>query len=168
MNFLELVRKRKSIRQFDTKEIEQEKLNYILECARLAPSGVNYQPWLFYIVKSDEKKHEVQKSYARQWFKSAPIYIVACADSKISWKRSYDLKDHGDIDLSIAIEHICLAAAEQELGTCWVCNFDPKICSDALDLPEHIYPVAIIPIGYFSSQQDAKTRKSSEEIIKTI
>ena len=164
MNFLELVKKRGSIRKFDPKEVEQEKLDYILECARFAPSAVNFQPWLFYIVKSDHQKKELQKSYPRQWFEQASLYIVACADKNKSWKRSFDLKDHADIDLSIAIEHICLAATEQGLGTCWVCNFDPEICSKVLNLPETVYPVAIIPLGYSVAQPVTKIRKSPEEI----
>ncbi|MDH6306750.1 nitroreductase [Parabacteroides sp. PF5-5] len=168
MNFLELIRKRRAIRQFDSKEVEQEKLDYILECARFAPSAVNIQPWLFFIVKSEEKKKDLQKAYPNRWIDSAPFYIVACADSEQSWKRSYDSKNHVDVDLSIAIEHICLAAAEQGLGTCWVCNFDPIICSQALELSEHIHPVAIIPIGYHSSVVKPQVRKPIKEIVKTI
>lgn len=103
MNFLELVKERRAIRQFDFKEVEQEKLDYILECARLAPSAVNIQPWLFFIVKSEEKKRNLQKAYPNRWIDSASLYIVACADSEQSWKRSYDNKDHVDVDLSIAI-----------------------------------------------------------------
>ena len=168
MDFLELVKKRRSIRQFDHKDVEPEKLDYIMECARLAPSAVNYQPWLFFIVKSDNQKLKLQKSYSRQWFEQAPLYIVACADKSKSWKRSFDSKDHADIDLAIAVEHICLAATEQGLGTCWVCNFDPQICSEALELPENIYPVAIMPLGYYSMQIGTQIRKPMEEIVKTI
>lgn len=168
MNFLELVKERRAIRQFDFKEVEQEKLDYILECARFAPSAVNIQPWLFFIVKSEEIKRNLQKAYPNRWIDSASLYIVACADSEQSWKRSYDNKDHVDVDLSIAIEHICLAAAEQGLGTCWVCNFDPTICSQALVLTEHMHPVAIIPIGYYSSVVKPQVRKPIKEIVKTI
>ena len=168
MDFLELVKKRRSIRQFDRKDVEQEKLDYIMECARLAPSAVNYQPWLFFIVKSETQKRKLQQSYSKQWFEQAPLYIVACADKSKSWKRTFDSKDHVDIDLAIAVEHICLAATEQGLGACWVCNFDPTICSETLNLPEYTYPVAIIPIGYYSTQIGTQIRKSMEEIVQTI
>ena len=53
-----------------------------------------------------------------------------------------------DIDVAIAIEHLCLAAAEQGLGTCWVCNFRVQLCQELFKLPEEWYPAAIIPIGY--------------------
>lgn len=168
MNFLELVKKRRSIRQFVSKVVEQEKLDYILECARFAPSAVNIQPWLFFVVQSDTKKRELQKAYPNRWIDSAPVYIVACADSDPSWKRSYDSKDHADIDLSIAIEHICLAATEQGLGTCWVCNFDPSICVQALGLTNNIYPVAIIPIGYYNTELKPSNRKAIGQIVKII
>ncbi|MBK5719522.1 nitroreductase family protein [Dysgonomonas sp. Marseille-P4677] len=168
MNFLELTKKRRSIRQFISKEVEKEKLNYILECARFAPSAVNIQPWLFFVVQSDTKKRELQKAYPNRWIDSAPIYIVACADFEQSWKRSYDNKDHADIDLSIAIEHICLAATEQGLGACWVCNFDPSICSQALELQNSIYPVAIIPIGYYNTELKPSNRKAIEKVVKFI
>ena len=168
MDFLELVKKRRSIRQFLPKVVEQEKLDYILECARFAPSAVNYQPWAFFVVQSDAKKRELQKAYHNRWIDSAPVYIVACADSEQSWKRSHDGKGHADIDLAIAIEHICLAAAEQELGTCWVCNFDPSVCSLALELPNNVYPVAIIPTGYYNTELKAPNRKAIEQIVKII
>lgn len=169
MNFLELTKRRRSIRRFVSKEIEKEKIEYIMECVRRAPSAVNNQPWLFYFIKNEKIRKDLQKSYPREWFEKAPLYIVACADNNKSWKRSYDSKDFADIDLAIAIEHLCLAAAEQNLGTCWVCNFDPELCSKTLNLPEHIYPVAIIPIGYSDeSKSDERERKALEEIIRTL
>ena len=117
MNFLELVKARKSERDYTSQEVEQSKLDYILECARLAPSAVNFQPWHFLIVKSEEAKEKVRKCYNREWIKTAPMYIVVCGDTSQSWKRKSDGKDHCDIDVAITTEHICLAAAEQGLGT---------------------------------------------------
>jgi len=169
MTFLELVKSRISIRQYMSKKIEDEKIAYILECARLAPSAVNYQPWQFLVIKSDNVKLLIQECYHAKWFAEAPVYIVACADTALSWKRSFDGKDHADIDITIAVEHICLAATEQGLGTCWVCNFDSQKCSELLRLPENIHPVAIIPIGYTTQNISRNPiRKSNEEIIKII
>jgi len=97
------------------------------------------------------------------------VYIVACTDTALSWKRSFDGKDHADIDIAIAVEHICLAAAEQGLGTCWVCNFDTQKCSELLRLPENIHPAVIIPVGYTTQSISRNPiRKSNEEIIKII
>jgi len=169
MTFLELVKSRISIRQYTPKTVEDDKLAYILECARFAPSAVNYQPWQFLVIKNDDVKGLLQECYHAKWFAEAPVYIVACTDTAQSWKRSFDGKDHADIDVSIAVEHICLAAAEQGLGTCWVCNFDAQKCSELLKLPGNIHPVAIIPIGYTTQTISRNPhRKPNDEIVKII
>jgi len=169
MNFLELVKHRCSVRSFSDKEIEPEKLEYILECARLAPSAVNYQPWRFFVASSDEAKTKLQRCYNREWFTSAPLYILACGDTSQSWKRGSDGKDHLDIDVAIAVEHICLAAAEQGLGTCWVCNFDAALCRQELNLPENLIPVAIIPLGYPAVTIERKgSRKDIGDIVEKL
>lgn len=169
MDLLELISKRRSIRQFTSEDVEQEKLDYVMECVRLAPSAANFQPWKFLIVKTDEKRILLQKCYARKWFMAAPVYIVAIGDSKQSWKRNYDRKDHYDVDVAIAVEHLVLAATEQELGTCWVCDFDAALCSQLLQLPQNEVPVAIIATGYPARILDKViSRKSIQEISSTI
>ena len=87
MSFLELARKRCSIRKYAPKNVEQEKIDYILEAARLAPSAVNYQPWYFVWVQSAEGKAKLQECYPREWFKQAPYYLIVCGDHQQSWKR---------------------------------------------------------------------------------
>ncbi len=170
MKFIELVGKRRSIRKYTQQLVEQDKIDYILEAARLAPSAVNFQPWYFILIKSEEGKKKIQKCYNRDWFKQAPYYLIACGDHNQSWKRS-DLKDHLDIDVAIATEHICLAAAEQGLGTCWVCNFDANLCKKYFNIPQSIEPLVFIPFGY-PAEEDAfsdkftKKRKPIDEILK--
>lgn len=148
MNFLELAKERRSVRSYTSQEVEEAKLHYLLECARLAPSAVNRQPWHFFVVKSEEKKRLLWQCYARDWFAQAPVYIVICADDAEAWVRQADGKNHADIDAAIVVEHLCLAAADLGLGTCWVCNFDVEKCSELLALPSHQRPVAILPVGY--------------------
>lgn len=170
MNFLELAQKRCSIRRYSSTEVAEEQLAYILEAGRLAPSAVNYQPWYFIVVRKEEGRRKLQECYTREWFKSAPAYILVCSDHEQSWKRSFDGKDHADIDVAIATEHISLAAAEQGLGSCWVCNFDPVLCRKHFNLPDSIEPAIILTIGYPESpdlfKQTPKKRKAKEEIIK--
>ncbi|GHT59639.1 nitroreductase [Bacteroidia bacterium] len=168
-NFLELVRKRTSVRSYSAQPIEQEKLDYVMESVRLAPSACNNQPWSFIIIKDKERLAQLVETYPRDWFRAAPACIVACGNHTESWKRPHDGKDHCDIDVSIAVTHLTLAAAEQGLGTCWVCHFDAKRCSEIFNLPAHIEPVALIPIGYPKDDEvfinNVKNRKSN--IIKT-
>lgn len=169
MNFLELTQKRFSARSYKPEAVEQEKLDYIIECARLAPSAVNFQPWHFLLIKSEEQRLKLQQCYPREWFTSAPVYIVVCADTSAAWVRQPDNKNHADIDAAIAAEHICLAATELGLGSCWVCNFDPETFSNLFQLPASTYPVAILPIGYVNEQpKHASTRKPTDEIITVL
>lgn len=169
MNFIELCKNRCSVRDFLPNPVEREKLEYLLEAARLAPSAVNFQPWLFLVVREEENRHKMQECYHREWFKSAPCYILICADHSHSWKRKVDGKDFSDVDASIAIEHMCLAAVEVGLGTCWVCNFDPQKVIDNFNLPENLEPIAILPVGYPNQQpcnEIPKVRKPMTEIVR--
>ena len=125
-----------------------------------AASAVNFQPWRFFVVASDARREALRRCYHREWFAEAPLCIAVCVDESVSWKRKSDGHDHADIDAAIAAEHICLAAAEQGLGSCWVCNFDVPLCREALELPATLRPVVLIPVGYPAQ----KKRKSPDEV----
>lgn len=166
MDFLELTKRRFSARSYKSDVVEQEKLNYIIECARFAPSAVNYQPWHFLIVKSEEQRLKVQQCYNREWFTGAPVYIIVCVDTSVAWVRKSDNKNHADIDAAIATEHICLAATSLGLGTCWVCNFDLEMLKANFQLPSEKCPVAIISLGYVNElPKHSSARKSVDEIV---
>ncbi len=147
MDFLHLARKRYSTRQFDSKTVEPDKLSRILEAGRIAPSAANYQPWYFIVITEIEQRKKFWSVYQQPWFMDARVYIVLCADHNTSWKRS-DGKDHSDIDIAIAADHMTLAATEIGLGTCWICHFDVAACRKILNLPDYIEPVVILPVGY--------------------
>lgn len=164
MNFEELCRTRRSVRAYAPQAVENEKLDYVLRCTALAPSAVNRQPWRFHVVTRPERLARLAEAYDRPWFASAPCVIVAVGQHEAAWHRPSDGKDHTDIDLAIATEHLCIAAAEQGLGTCWVCNFDAPLVARLLGLAEGEEPVALIPIGYPTDQPAEKTRKAVEEI----
>ena len=166
-SLLEIAKARFSVRSYTDKQVEREKLDYILECAHIAPSAVNRQPWNFIVLQSAAILESIYGCYERDWLKTAPVVIVCCSNHSESWHRRRDGKDHADIDLAIATEHICLAAAEQGLGTCWICNFDSVKCAEILALPEKIEPVALIPVGYPSADAtQVTTRKPIESIVE--
>ena len=165
MSFLELVKKRYSCRAYKPLNVEKGKLEYIMECVRFAPSAVNKQPWRFYIVSDDEEKAKLQLCYNRDWFKTAPMYIIASILHDEEWVRA-DGKHHGNIDIAIAVEHLCLAATEQGLATCWVCNFDADTCKTLFNLSDNEEPAVLIPIGYAADEVKPKSRKAVEEIIR--
>lgn len=161
---LDTINARYSCRAYLDKPIEEEKVAYIKECMRLAPSAVNRQPWKFRIVRSQEGREKLQSCYARPWFNEAPLYILASVLHEEEWVRA-DGKPHGNIDVAIAVEHLCLAATEQGLGSCWVCNFDAHRCHELFQMPEAEEPVVIIPIGYPSATgTPQRKRKPLEEI----
>lgn len=168
MEFLKLVSKRYSVRSFQSTPVEKEKLEKVLEAARLAPSAVNYQPWHLYVVTQKELLQKLQEAYPRNWFAQAPVVIVACGDHSQSWKRG-DGKDYCDVDLAIAVDHITLAAADLGLGTCWIGAFDAKLVHEVLELPEHMEPLVMLPIGYpQAAETPKKKRKELEQLVTWI
>ncbi len=161
------IENRVSVRDFQPISVDKEKLLQLIDAARIAPSACNLQPWCFIIITDPQRCAKLCDCYKREWVRSAPAIIVACGDHQVSWKRRMDNKDHCDIDLGIAIEHLCLTATDLGLGTCWVCNFDVSMCKEFLNLPEHIEPVALIPVGYpVKSEPSVRNRKLVDEIVR--
>lgn len=164
MNFIELVKARRSVRAYADTPVEDEKIAYILESARNAPSACNFQPWIFVVLRSRESRNSLETVYNRRWLMEAPVVIVACCDRNASWKRS-DGKEFGDIDVAIAVDHLTLAATEQGLGTCWIGAFNSLELKKKLLLPQHVEPIALTPLGYPLHETYTKTRKNSSEIL---
>jgi len=165
MEFDDVIRHRYSVRSFTSEKVDRNFILEILEAARMAPSAVNYQPWHFIVISDSENLADIQEVYPRNWFKEAPVCIAVCSDHSLSWKRKSDGKDFADVDAAIAIDHLVLKATELGLGTCWVCNFDVEMTRKKLQLPDFIEPIALIPLGYTTSESPAKSRKPLSEIV---
>lgn len=172
MSFADIANARYSCRSYNRNQVvERDILTSIIQSAQIAPSACNRQPWVFIIIDDhcdSSSRNAILESYNRPWIETAPAFIVACGDHSQAWHRPADNKDHTDIDISIAIEHICLAASDKGLGTCWVCNFDVEKLKSELNIPSQYEPIAIIPIGYPASDSTItpKNRKDIDEIIK--
>ncbi|HPW90488.1 MAG TPA: nitroreductase family protein [Paludibacteraceae bacterium] len=165
MTFRDLAEARFSLRNYDSRPVEQEKIDCLLECVRVAPSAVNFQPCVFYVVTDQVLLAQLQDCYNRDWFKTAPMCIVACGNHQQAWHRKLDGKDHTDIDVAIAVDHLTLAAVDMGLGSCWICNFDAQKCAQVLDLPEGVEPIAMVPIGYAATdERPLKKRKAHDEL----
>lgn len=165
MNFLELAGSRYSERNFAPKQVEREKINYILQAGQIAPSAVNYQPWNFIVITQAEMLQKLYACYPRDWFKTVQTCIVIVGNHEQSWKRPNDKKDHCDIDCAIAIDHMTLAASEQELGSCWICNFNLEKCRQLFNFAPHLEPIALLAIGYPADKKvPDKERKGLSEI----
>ena len=174
---IESIQHRRSIRKYTSKPIEPEKLQSVLEAARLAPSGNNKQPWTFIVVQSEEQRQAVMEASHRQaWMMSAPTFIVPVADmaerAETKPGRSVD-EDSPDWELkrairdtAIAVESMLLEADAQGLGTCWVGFFVQKEIRPVLGIPDDKFVLGVIPIGYPAEQPSARPRKPLTEIVR--
>lgn len=167
MNFYNLAKERYSCRNYSPVAVEDEKLQQVLEAGRIAPSACNIQPWHFIVVRKKEQLDNLYSVYQRHWFREASTIIVICGDESIAWKRA-DGKNHCDIDIAIAVDHLTLQATELGLATCWICNFDSKKCSDILELPDNIEPIVIIPLGYPLDKVNSERHSTKRKLLKDI
>jgi len=167
--FIDIAKSRYSCRKYDSRPVEREKLELILEAGRVAPSAVNFQPWHFYVIQGADELAKIHQVYHREWFRTAPTVIVICGDHSTAWKRKEDGKDHCDIDAAITTDHMTLQATELGLATCWICNFYPEKTTKLLKLPDHMEPVVLLPVGYPLDHVDPdrhdEKRKPLSEIV---
>jgi nitroreductase len=161
MEFIEVVRKRRSIRKYRPDPVPQEDIDYILEAARLAPSWANSQCWRFVVV-TDPQVKEAMAEAGNPWAAQAPALIVACADpTKPGTKGD---QPYYMLDIGIAMEHLILAATDRGLGTCWIGWFKEEIAKQALGVPESIRVVAFTPLGYPAEPPRPLKRKPLDQI----
>jgi nitroreductase len=168
MTFIELAKRRYSCRNYDSRAVEQDNLYLILEAGRIAPSAVNFQPWHFIVIREKANLNKIHSVYHREWFQSAPSVIVICGDHNQSWKREKDGKDHCDVDIAIAVDHMTLQATELGLATCWICNFDKEKTTEVLNLPPYLEPIVILPVGYPLDQVDPSRHNEKRKRIQDI
>lgn len=145
MDFLDLAVKRYSVRKYTDKKIEPEKLQKILEAARLAPTACNNQPFKLIVVESSQG---LEKLSAAANIYGAPLAVIVCASRNLCWKRASDGRQTADIDAGIVTDHMMLAATTLDLGTVWVCNFNSEAVTAAFNIPEQYEPVNLLVIGY--------------------
>jgi len=162
MDVYETIQKRRSIRKYTKQQVENDKIQKILNAARLGPSAANIQP-CHLIVVSDPST--LKETYKAEWFQQAPMVIVVCANEKTAWKRSDGL-NYWVVDAAIAMQNIVLVASELGLGTCWIGAFDEGKLRKALNIPKDYKIVAMTPIGYANEQKEPTTdRKPIEAIL---
>jgi nitroreductase len=163
MAVLEAIRKRYSCRAYQEKSIEQEKLSQILEAARLAPSAKNMQDWRFVVVTDREKKHKLAEAANNQAFiEKAGAIIIACSVSSEVMRCGQAV---GPIDVAIALEHICLQAAQSGLATCWIGSFYPDKVRLIAGIPEDVAIIELMALGYPADKQKEPNREPMEKIV---
>lgn len=166
MEVFEAIQARRSIRAYESTPISREKLEKILEAARLAPSAGNIQPWHFIVVTDPEKRAKLAKAPFAGFIKEAPVVIVGCGDQKASPKWFM-------VDVAIAMQNMVLTATSEGLGTCWVGSFNENQVREMLKIPENYRVVALLALGYPRKKIDVqgkllhvvRRRKKLEKIV---
>jgi nitroreductase len=166
MDFLDLARERYSVRAYKSQPVEDEKLEQVLEAARLAPTAANRQPIRVLVVETEGREEELRRVYGREWFVDAPLVLCICGIDAEAWVRSHDGKSYLDVDAAIVMDHLVLAATSLGLGTCWIAAFDPDAAREIFELPDGVEPIVFTPLGYPDASPGAKKRKPLSEIVK--
>lgn len=156
---------RRSIRKYDNRPVEEEKIQQLLRAAMYAPSAGNEQPWHFVIIKDREKLNEITEFHPHtQMLKEAPLAIVVCGDtSNVKYDGAFWIQD-----IAASIQNILLQGEAIGLGTCW-CGVYPREefvgkVSKLINLPEQVKPVAIIAVGYPGEKREVKERFKEERV----
>lgn len=169
-DLIDAIRGRRSIRDFKSDPIPDPTIGRILECGRLAPSAGNVEPWLFYVVKNPEIKHQLAE-VSEKWIDTAPVVVVVVAnyleEAEELGKRGKDMFILQDT--AAATQNMLLAAYGYGIGSCWVGDFEDQKVKSILNLPEGHWPVVLIPLGYPARDEDPVVpSKPLDQVVKVI
>lgn len=166
MEVIEAIKKRRSVRSYQKRNIPEREVEEILNAARLAPSAKNKQDWKFVVVTDMDKKEKLYRAaYGQEFVKEVPI-VIAGVSLDINYVMACGVPS-GYADLAIALDHISLAATEKGLGTCWIGHFNQKEAKRILEIPDEYEIVSLMTLGYPTEPLviRKKNRKNMEEIV---
>ncbi len=157
MDFFELAKNRYSERFYDSRPVEQEKLDRILEAGRIVPTACNYQPQKFYVIRSREAMAKLKT--VTPFHYNALAVILVCYDAREVWTnpgdRYYRNYNSGEQDASIAAATMMYEAEELGIHSLWIRGFDSQVVAETFDLPKNIVPVMLFALGYPSEESKA-------------
>ena len=172
-NFEDLTIKRRSIRKYDARKVDEAVLRHIVNVARKAPSGGNAQPWRYMFVTDAERKEKLRENKAikkeSSWAYDAPVITVCCTNPEVykakasKWDDSPE--DKALRDLTIGTAYLDLAANDVDLKSCWIGWIDEKVFKDVLHIPDFYRIPYILTLGYSDHKPKERGRKSVDEII---
>ncbi|MFQ5803934.1 MAG: nitroreductase family protein [Candidatus Methylomirabilales bacterium] len=170
MEVLEVIKERRSVRQFKRMPLPPQTFDALVDALRWAPSAGNLQSRKFYFVLNNGLKAQLARAALDQDFiGQAPLAVVACADHRIAWRygergvRLYCL-----MDVAASLQNLLLTAQGLALASCWVGAFDEEKVRKLLELPGDLRPVAIVPIGFPAEHSEPPPRVSREEAVVYI
>jgi len=167
MDFYEVIGKRRSVKAYKADPLDSKALGRIGEAVNLAPSACNIQPWSFRIVTNVELRKNICSIYKAEWLRQAPAIVLALGNRDTAWRR-LEGTSIVEVDIGIAMEHLVLAAAAEDLGTCWICAFDVKKMSSIVGILPPWEVVAISPLGKPAESPAMPKRKALEEVFRIV
>ncbi len=165
MEFQQLIKLRRSIRGYKPQPVPEEVLARILEAARMAPTAANRQPFHIVLVTEADTRRRFREVYDREWFYTAPLIAVGCVEPAKAWQRA-DGFNAAEVDLAIVMDHLTLAATDEGLGSCWICNFDENRVKKILGIPAAVRVIAMTPLGYPAADPLPFQRKPLDELVR--
>ncbi len=150
MDFLTLAEARYSVRSFQEKKVEEEKLEKILKAGHLAPTGKNTQGQRILVLNTEENLEKLKECTKCHF--DAPLALLVCYDPKDAYIRPYDGANAAPIDASIVTTHMMLEVTELGLGSTWVMHFNPEKMRDTFAVPKELEMCALLVIGYPSEE----------------
>lgn len=162
-----MAKQRCSVRNYEAKEVEEGKLEKILEAARVAPTAANQQSQRILVVKSEEGLKKLSKGVN---FHGAPLAMIVCGDHEEVFVRPFDQKDMVEVDATIVADHMVMEAEDLGLSSCWLTYFNPSVIREEFHIPDRLEPIAILAFGYAagpkaSPERHGKERKGLDEIV---
>jgi nitroreductase len=164
MDVEKAIQLRRSIRAYESRDVEEDKLMSVLQSGRLSPSAGNRQERRFIVIRDANTRKLLGEAAGNQRFVAeAPVVIAACSVEKEYVMSCGQLAY--PIDTAIAVDHMTLQAVEEGLGTCWIGAFDEKKVKDLLHIPDDVRVVSLLPLGYPSAIPQSRPRKSLDEVV---
>lgn len=168
-SYKNLILSRRSVRDFNSTTLDDNILKEIVDMGRNAPSACNKQPWIFYVISSDEMKENLRTCYSKPWFKTAQAYIVIVGKPQEAWTFLDNSSTSVHIDTTIAATHMMLAAEALGVSSTWVCAFDRQKCAKILEIDFRTHePISILALGYTENEKKEKLphkRKEESEVV---
>jgi nitroreductase len=164
VDFFAVIESRYSVRAYSDRAVPADVLQQVLRAAQLAPTAANRQPFRLLVARTRGREAAFRRLYHREWFSQAPLVLGICTVPAEAWVRR-DGKNYADVDATIAMDHLILAAASLGLGTCWVAAFDPAVAREVFDLPEGVDPLAFTPLGYPADTAPERVRKPLADLV---
>ena len=162
MDIYEAIENRYSVRSYQDRQIEQAKLERVLDAGRMAPSARNAQDWKFIIVQERDLRESIAKAAEQPFLARAPVILAVVATDPERRMECGVLS--GPVDCAMAIDHMTLAAVSEGLGTCWIGHFNQDACCKLLDVPPTAVIIELLAMGYPGDKPALKSRKPINDV----